>query len=854
MKKIFVLDTNVLISDPNCINKFGKDNDILIPFIVLEELDNLKTRMDDSGKNARVSVKKIEKLRETGNLNKGVEIGTNKGSKLFVSTPSQIDESLGLDLEKNDNKIIAVASYFQKTGPKRTTKITLVSNDVNVRVKCDTLSIDSKPYENLKAFKDMTEAYSGVSSGQSVELADPKTFFPNQYFVDEMNVIYQMNPTSKKFDRISRKNVIFGLKPRNIEQYCAVDALLNPDIHLVTLSGKAGCGKSLLTIACGLELVLGTKPQYKKIIITRPMEPVGRDIGFLPGPQPLDAKIATPTGWTTMGQLSIGDYVISRDGKPTKVLGVYPKGKKDTYRITTTDGTSTEACEDHLWYTQTWENKKRNKIGSVKTTKEIMNSMISKFGTLNHYLPRNEPVHYEQKEALPIPAYTMGVLLGDGSIIDNPQFANMDTELIERVSNEVKSIGCHVVHAKNSITYRIKTDKLYNNKTAKRIQATNVITKEIKIYNSIGLAAKELGISKNEIQSSCKSKTVILRKGIQLSFLPSNVRWQNPVKNLLNGMNLLGKKAFDKSIPNVYKYASVDDRTALLQGLMDTDGTVKKGGEASFCTTSKQLALDLIDLVRSLGGRATLRERNRIGKKTNLNGRVVTSKRMSYEFTVSLPSKINPFYISRKASRHRCSYMHRVGIQKIELVGQKEVQCILVDNEEHLYLTNDFIVTHNTMNEKMAPWMSPIRDNLEFLLDSSNAKGEPDKEQYKKKAGAVGGSTSNPYLELLMEKGRIEIEAVSFIRGRSLPNALIIIEEAQNLTLHELKTIVTRAGEGSKIVLCGDLEQIDKPSLDAMTNGLAHAIEKFKDSDIAAHITLTKGERSLLATYASNVL
>jgi len=110
------------------------------------------------------------------------------------------------------------------------------------------------------------------------------------------------------------------------------------------------------------------------------------------------------------------------------------------------------------------------------------------------------------------------------------------------------------------------------------------------------------------------------------------------------------------------------------------------------------------------------------------------------------------------------------------------------------------------------------------------------------------------YLNLLQEKGLIEIEAITFIRGRSIPNAFIIIDEAQNLSMHELKTIVTRVGDNTKIVLTGDVEQIDNVHVDVYSNGLTVAVEKFKDYSVAGHVTLIKGERSELATLASKIL
>lgn len=151
-----------------------------------------------------------------------------------------------------------------------------------------------------------------------------------------------------------------------------------------------------------------------------------------------------------------------------------------------------------------------------------------------------------------------------------------------------------------------------------------------------------------------------------------------------------------------------------------------------------------------------------------------------------------------------------------------------------------------TLQEKMEPWVAPVRDNLNFLMDNRKSR--------KKGPSQNKSSMDDGYLHLMQERGLIEIEAISFIRGRSIPNAFIVIDEAQNLSMHELKTIITRAGDGTKIVLTGDIEQIDNVHVDVYTNGLTYAVEKFKEHDIAGHVTLVKGERSALATLASKIL
>ena len=168
--------------------------------------------------------------------------------------------------------------------------------------------------------------------------------------------------------------------------------------------------------------------------------------------------------------------------------------------------------------------------------------------------------------------------------------------------------------------------------------------------------------------------------------------------------------------------------------------------------------------------------------------------------------------------------------QTIGLRADENLYSRLIVSRPVQPLGKDIGFLPGTMEEKMLPWLMPIQDNLKFLM---------------------GDRTS---LEMYIEKGKIEIEALTYIRGRSIANAFIIIDEAQNLTKHEIKTIITRIGEGSKIVLTGDIEQIDNVYVNEISNGLAHAVEKFKDSELAGHVTFKKGERSDIATLASKVL
>ena len=150
---------------------------------------------------------------------------------------------------------------------------------------------------------------------------------------------------------------------------------------------------------------------------------------------------------------------------------------------------------------------------------------------------------------------------------------------------------------------------------------------------------------------------------------------------------------------------------------------------------------------------------------------------------------------------------------------------------------NDLGFLPGDLGEKLAPWMQPIFDNVEFLMGLSNAEKR-------------NGRSHRELIDL----GLLQIEPLTYIRGRSIPNQYLIVDEAQNLTPHEVKTIVTRAAEGTKIVLTGDPYQIDNPYIDSSNNGLVHTVNRFRAEKVAGHVTLRKGERSELAELASNLL
>jgi len=207
------------------------------------------------------------------------------------------------------------------------------------------------------------------------------------------------------------------------------------------------------------------------------------------------------------------------------------------------------------------------------------------------------------------------------------------------------------------------------------------------------------------------------------------------------------------------------------------------------------------------------------------------NKEQSFAIDLLLDPKVKIVTLVGRAGSGKTLCAIAAGLQQtIGVQSDKNLYSRLIVSRPVQPLGKDIGFLPGTLEEKMLPWLMPIQDNLKFLM---------------------GDRTS---LEMYMEKGKIEIEALTYIRGRSIANAFIVIDEAQNLTMHEVKTIITRIGEGTKIVLTGDVEQIDNIYVNETSNGLAHAVEKFKEYALAGHVTFKKGERSEVATLASKVL
>ena len=299
MKKSYVIDTSVLLTNYNSINQFS-NNDIVIPFKVLEEIDKHKQRQDGVGSNARMIIRILDRLRNKGNLHNGVRPAKGKGLISIKQYDSKCIDN-DLDLTNADNQIIATAITEKQRVGKR--KVIVVTRDINMRVKCDALGIPTEDYVSDQVVNNTTELYTGFvnhlvdeqvidqfynSEDVFLEKEDIK-LFPNQFVMlvsssnNKKTALAKFVSYNSPLKRVPEyKNGIWGLKPRNKEQMFSINLLLDSDVPIVTIIGKAGCGKTLVALAAGLEQVI-EKDTYKKLVVSRPVQPVGKDIGFLPG-------------------------------------------------------------------------------------------------------------------------------------------------------------------------------------------------------------------------------------------------------------------------------------------------------------------------------------------------------------------------------------------------------------------------------------------------------------------------------------------------------------------------------------------------------------------------------------------
>jgi phosphate starvation-inducible protein PhoH and related proteins len=533
-----------------------------------------------------------------------------------------------------------------------------------------------------------------------------------------------------------------SIRPKTLNQQTYVDAI---DRHTIVFGiGPAGTGKTYLAMAKAVQALQAK--QVTRIILTRPAVEAGERLGFLPGTlyekidpylrplydalhdmidpdsiprlmaagtievaplaymrgraQPVFTKVLTPDGFRPIGDLRVGDLVVGSDGRPTPVLGVYPQGEKDIYRVTAQDGSWTLCCGEHLWTVRTAADRRRDKPWRVLETKEMIGNLRAAHARRYELPLLSGPVCHPERE-VPMDPYALGLLLGDGCLTGSttPTFSTADPELASALGAALPGAALPGIEArwKDRVDYTLSRPE----------QPGDLMTTE------------------------------------------------HPVTRVLRALDLLGTRSHSTFVPEVYLHNSAEVRLALLQGLLDADGgPVAQAGRTcrvQYSTASIVLRDDVIALVQSLGGVAYSRRRSASGRPPGrARGRDVPHRYDAHVVDIRLPEGVQPFRLRRKLDTYHASGgggRPMRFIDSIEPAGREEAVCIQVAAADSLYVTENYLLTHNTLND-----------------------------------------------------------------------AFIILDEAQNTSAEQMKMFLTRLGFNSKIVVTGDVTQIDLPG--GTTSGL----------------------------------
>jgi hypothetical protein len=456
--------------------------------------------------------------------------------------------------------------------------------------------------------------------------------------------------------------------------------------------------------------------------------------------QPLSALVATPTGWIRMGDLRTGVRIISPSGYPSIVTGTFPQGRKAVYRVALADGSSCEATADHLWSVRTVKASKGLGLcygeAAVRRTAELQTAMAA---GARFAVPFAKPVEYDGADLLPLDPYVVGALIGDGGLTGG---CISLTAAEEHIRNRVRDLlpPADVLEHEDRDTWRInRGDDPWGVDRAAEIAAALAARgpqpverppwrdtetgrecsacEQVKPLNAfhhyaaylsrtciVCKRAQNLARARRKADATVVVPTSTRRTGRvdprvrYRSALPS--RRTSATRHALAELGLLGHGAPTKFVPDVYLRASVKDRIALLQGLMDTDGTIDALGRMEFTSCSEQLARDVLGLIRSLGGRAGFNHKATV-TYTSPTQRTRKAARPAWRVqNITFPpdSPVVPFTLPRKVERlpeRRRRFRHWT-IARVEPVREDECQCIAVSDPAQLYMTDGFIPTHNT--------------------------------------------------------------------------------------------------------------------------------------------------------------
>lgn len=433
--------------------------------------------------------------------------------------------------------------------------------------------------------------------------------------------------------------------------------------------------------------------------------------------QPHSEIVKTFQGDRTVGDIKTGDKLIGIDGKETTVLEIYPQGKKDVYEVELIDGRKIRCGIDHLWYVKDFSKKDKKTPKAVKLSEMIEKGLYwnvneGKNKAYKYKIPKQSPIEYSKKE-LPIDPYVLGLLIGDGTLTTKSiKIATEDTFIIEEIERILPD-------------YDLNKDTTNCNYIFVDKNRFNVKSEELEKYKNAQYGLNRL---KREIE--------------------------------LLGLNV---KCFDKFIPEIYKMGNIEQRFSLLQGLMDSDGSVNTEGNKEFSNSNLKLIQDVADLVRSLGMKCRI-SKGRVERKKDFKGREINCKQ---EYRLHIITNEVIFRLPRKAKRCKVRQIFEdcaiVNIKKLDY--QEESSCFLVDNETHTYLTTDFTPTHNSFKfASMSPrnmYVLPGSGNPNFHLASEKTFLLGDKGIWGKildNLDWIGDHTPLPKMRLFDRKNDMEIQ------------------------------------------------------------------------------------------------
>lgn len=586
--------------------------------------------------------------------------------------------------------------------------------------------------------------------------------------------------------------------------------MVDDESHTYLTNNLIVTHNTYISVAYALSLLRKTSNKFKKIYLVKSVTPLkGEEIGFIKGPQPLYEKILTPDGWSEMKDIKIGDYVINNNGEKVKVNNIKEYDYEDIYRITLKDNRYVDCSLHHLWNIKT----KNLDFFTVNT-----DFLLKHYKKVEFYLPHIKPVKYKEQNIDKLNPYMLGVFIGDGCLTSSHvRFCNNDDEIINKMKTISESYNLKLT--KNNITYNLVPEVLEHQIGAKEIKITNILNNE-EYYGSLGQIKKYLNIvntSDVTVIGRCNRKSIV--DNYQYEYTGKVLGSFNKVKNYLIEYDLFGKCSYDKFIPNVYKTASIEDRFELVRGLLDTDGTIKKNGEITFTTTSIRLANDLKEIILSLGGSARVYTRNILNKPQNFRNQKIIQRRPIHTVYIKfLNNENNPFYLSRKANRFKSLDDFCLKIVNIEKIGNEKTKCLNLEGDNPLYISKDFIVTHNSIEDKVEPFMWSFYINIEKLI-------------------------LEPTLKVLLEKEYIKPFPLAYMRGASLDDCIIITDEAQNVTMSNARTLMTRIGSNCKLIILGDFNQIDIK--ESELSSLQTLIDMFKETDNIGVIEMSKSDTNI---------